>query len=91
MPFLFELERRTNIQTYKRKNEQTNKHEHLHFTPFSYYSKLSQVKVVKKHRLADLLKLRKKENKKKDETRTAWAVFKYCGTKTVPLRMKKKL
>ncbi len=23
-------------------------------------------------------------------TRTAWAVFKYCGTKTVPLRMKKK-
>jgi|LakMenE01Jun11ns_1017448.scaffolds.fasta_scaffold6293621_1 hypothetical protein len=22
-------------------------------------------------------------------TRTAWAVFKYCGTKTVPLRMKK--
>ncbi len=24
-------------------------------------------------------------------TRTAWAVFKYCGTKTVPLRMKKKL
>jgi hypothetical protein len=22
------------------------------------------------------------------ETRTAWAVFKYCGTKTVPLRMK---
>ena len=21
--------------------------------------------------------------------RTAWAVFKYCGTKTVPLRMKK--
>jgi hypothetical protein len=25
-----------------------------------------------------------------DITRTAWAVFKYCGTKTVPLRMKKK-
>jgi hypothetical protein len=25
------------------------------------------------------------------KTRTAWAVFKYCGTKTVPLRMKKKL
>ncbi len=24
-------------------------------------------------------------------TRTAWAVFKYCGTKTVPLRMKKKI
>jgi hypothetical protein len=23
-------------------------------------------------------------------TRTAWAVFKYCGTKTVTLRMKKK-
>jgi hypothetical protein len=23
------------------------------------------------------------------KTRTAWAVFKYCGTKTVPLRMKK--
>ena len=23
-------------------------------------------------------------------TRTAWAVFKYCGTKNVPLRMKKK-
>ena len=22
-------------------------------------------------------------------TRTAWAVFKYCGTKTVPLRIKK--
>jgi hypothetical protein len=22
-------------------------------------------------------------------TRTAWAVFQYCGTKTVPLRMKK--
>ncbi len=22
-------------------------------------------------------------------TRTAWAVFKYCGTKTVPLRRKK--
>jgi hypothetical protein len=22
-------------------------------------------------------------------SRTAWAVFKYCGTKTVPLRMKK--
>jgi len=21
-------------------------------------------------------------------TRTAWAVFKYCGTKTAPLRMK---
>ena len=27
----------------------------------------------------------------KNKTRTAWAVFKYCGTKTVPLRMKKKL
>jgi hypothetical protein len=25
-----------------------------------------------------------------NETRTAWAVFKYCGTKTVTLRMKKK-
>jgi hypothetical protein len=24
------------------------------------------------------------------KTRTAWAVFKYCGTKTVPLGMKKK-
>jgi hypothetical protein len=24
-------------------------------------------------------------------TRTAWAVFKYCGTKTVPQRMKKNL
>jgi hypothetical protein len=24
-----------------------------------------------------------------EETRTAWAVFKYCGTKTVPLRIKK--
>jgi hypothetical protein len=24
-------------------------------------------------------------------TRTAWAVFKYCGTKNVPLRMKKKI
>ena len=24
------------------------------------------------------------------KTRTAWAVFKYCGTKTVTLRMKKK-
>jgi hypothetical protein len=23
-------------------------------------------------------------------TRTAWAVFKYCGTKTVTLKMKKK-
>jgi hypothetical protein len=23
-------------------------------------------------------------------TRTAWAVFKYCGTKTVTLRMRKK-
>jgi hypothetical protein len=23
-------------------------------------------------------------------TRTAWAVFKYCGTKTVPLKIKKK-
>ncbi len=22
------------------------------------------------------------------KTRTAWAVFKYCGTKTAPLRMK---
>jgi hypothetical protein len=28
---------------------------------------------------------------KKYLTRTAWAVFKYCGTKTLPLRMKKKL
>jgi hypothetical protein len=30
--------------------------------------------------------------RKKEEikiTRTAWAVFKYCGTKTVPLRMEK--
>jgi hypothetical protein len=25
----------------------------------------------------------------KSITRTAWAVFKYCGTKTVPLVMKK--
>jgi hypothetical protein len=25
------------------------------------------------------------------ETRTAWAVFKYCGTKTVTLRMRKKI
>jgi hypothetical protein len=24
-------------------------------------------------------------------TRTAWAVFKYCGTKTVPPRMKKNM
>jgi hypothetical protein len=24
------------------------------------------------------------------KTRTAWAVFKYCGTKTVTIRMKKK-
>jgi hypothetical protein len=24
-------------------------------------------------------------------TRTAWAVFKYCGTKTVTLRMRKKI
>ncbi len=24
-------------------------------------------------------------------TRTAWAVFKYCGTKTVPLSMKKNI
>ena len=23
-----------------------------------------------------------------NSTRTAWAVFKYCGTKTAPLRMK---
>ncbi len=31
--------------------------------------------------------------RKKEEikiTRTAWAVFNYCGTKTVPLRMEKK-
>ncbi len=27
----------------------------------------------------------------KIETRTAWAVFKYCGTKTVTLRMRKKI
>ena len=37
---------------------------------------------------------RKRKNKMKDKkerlTRTAWAVFKYCGTKTVTLRMKKK-
>jgi hypothetical protein len=25
------------------------------------------------------------------ETRTAWAVFKYCGTKNVTLRMRKKI
>jgi hypothetical protein len=25
----------------------------------------------------------------KEKTRTAWAVFKYCGTKTVSLRIKK--
>ena len=25
------------------------------------------------------------------KTRTAWAVFKYCGTKTVTLRMEKKI
>jgi hypothetical protein len=24
-------------------------------------------------------------------TRTAWAVFKYCGTKTVPLRIDKNI
>jgi hypothetical protein len=38
-------------------------------------------------------KERRKERKKEsiERTRTAWAVFKYCGTKTVPLRMKKKL
>jgi hypothetical protein len=30
------------------------------------------------------------ERKGKLLTRTAWAVFKYCGTKTVTLRMKKK-
>ncbi len=34
---------------------------------------------------------KRKEKKRKERTRTAWAVFKYCGTKTVPLRMKKKL
>ncbi len=38
------------------------------------------------HRIND--SLRPLEAKR---TRTAWAVFKYCGTKTVPLRMKKKL
>ncbi len=26
-----------------------------------------------------------------NKTRTAWAVFKYCGTKTEPLRMQKKI
>jgi hypothetical protein len=31
----------------------------------------------------------KKRKQKQRRTRTAWAVFKYCGTKTVPLRMKK--
>ncbi len=37
-------------------------------------------------------RIRKKRFKKSEFviTRTAWAVFKYCGTKTVPLRMKKK-
>jgi hypothetical protein len=25
-------------------------------------------------------------NNRKNITRTAWAVFKYCGTKTAPLR-----
>ncbi len=30
----------------------------------------------------------KKKSKDQCKTRTAWAVFKYCGTKTVPLRMK---
>jgi hypothetical protein len=28
---------------------------------------------------------------KQIRTRTAWAVFKYCGTKTVTLRMRKKI
>jgi hypothetical protein len=36
-----------------------------------------------------------KKNQKKltccnNKTKTAWAVFKYCGTKTVTLRMRKK-
>jgi hypothetical protein len=26
-----------------------------------------------------------------EETRTAWAVFKYCGTKTVTLRIRKQI
>jgi hypothetical protein len=29
-----------------------------------------------------------KNNIMSERTRTAWAVFKYCGTKTVPLRRK---
>jgi hypothetical protein len=29
-----------------------------------------------------------KKYRKRERTRTAWAVFKYCGTKTAQLRMK---
>ncbi len=59
MPFLFELERRTNIQTNKRTNVKTNKHEHLHFTPFSYYSKLSQSKSCEETQIGGLIEIKK--------------------------------
>jgi hypothetical protein len=36
-------------------------------------------------------KAERQKGRETNKTRTAWAVFKYCGTKTVPLRMKKKL
>ncbi len=32
----------------------------------------------------------KEREQERNITRTAWAVFKYCGTKTVTLRMRKK-
>jgi exonuclease III len=70
-------------------NNNWNPHTKLEFLKVCIRSVFS-TKVMEMRKILnnDILNTEEELNQIEELTRTAWAVFKYCGTKTAPLRMK---